>query len=96
MGMIVAPGVFFSTAFYNRVSGENKHPTQVYTNLDLPPPLPRVNIPIDTNCHVSIGVMAFRFKLEVWCEVMTPIYFGNAGDDIVVEELKGLAVNCNL
>ena len=38
--------------------------------------------------HIGIGVMAFRLKLEVRCEVVTSIYFGDAGEDVAVEECR--------
>jgi len=40
--------------------------------------------------------MAFWLELEMWCEVVSAIYFGNAGENITVEVLKGLAVDLNL
>jgi hypothetical protein len=96
IGMMVAPGMFFSTAFYTSISGEGQFLICVFTNLDLPPPLPSVNVPMDADGHIGIGVVALRLELEVWCKFMASIYLGNAGNDVAVEEFEGFAINLNL
>ena len=93
IGTMVAPGVFFSTAFYDIVSGGTQVPVRVSTNLHFPPPLPSVNISINTNGHVGVSVVALGLELEVWCEVMMSEDFANASKYIAVEELGDFTVN---
>ena len=57
-----------------------------YTNLNFPPPPSCVHLTEDSYCFVGVGIVSFRFELQVGDKVMATIYLFDTVDDISVEE----------
>jgi hypothetical protein len=55
-----------------------------------------MDVSVNTDGHIGISVVALSLELEIWCEFVASIYFGDTGKDIAVEEFKGFAINLNL
>lgn len=97
-GMMVAPGVSFSTAFC--VRGELRNiacfPISHGADLNVPPPLPSMHIGVNPEGHVGINVVSLRFEFEIWCKIVTAKDFCDAIESVPVEDFEGFTINCDL
>lgn len=70
--------------------------SRVHTDLDSPPPFPSVHIAVNPDGHICISVVPLGFEFEVWCKVMAPIYLRDAVENVPVENLEVLSIDCDL
>lgn len=99
IGMMVAPGVLASTAFYwpDVSSGcRSGHSEAVVANLSTPPPLAGVHVMIQPGSAVRIRVVSFREEFEMGCELGFAVQGSNTCEDVPEVHVERLASNHDL